>query len=266
MSALARTFRRLACELPEAKPFFTAVICVLVPGLTFIVSGWRKVGLFILAGCVVAMLTFIVCLGQSIADWAYMAVLSAHVTSISQLIQPQISRHRFAIQCIAGFMLFGAMSLLVYVPVRDWIYSNIAMPLQTSNGVVVVKPFTKSGRVIRGDLVAYRFAGHNVNGIVVRQGFGLGSVLAVPGDHVTFGRRQFQVGGVLRPNFAHMPAAGEIVVPEKCWFIWPDLHIGGNIVPANMLTDEMQRLALVDQGSFVGRPYKRWFFRKQTES
>ena len=266
MSALARTFRRLACELPEAKPFFTAVICVIVPGLTFIVSGWRKAGVFILAGCVVSMLTFFACLGNPIADWAYMAVLSAHVTSISQLIQPRIGRERFVIQCVAGVLLFCAMSLLVYVPVREWIYANIAMPLQTSNGVVVVKPYTNSGRVVRGDVVAYRFAGHNVNGIVVRSGFGFGPVLAVPGDHITFGRQQFQIRGVLRPSFAHMPATGEIIVPDKYWFIWPDVHIGGNTVAADVLTDEMQRLALVEQGSLVGRPYKRWFFRKQSES
>ena len=266
MSSLGRTFRRLACKLPEAKPLFTAVICVIVPGLTFIVSGWRKVGVFILAGCVVSMLTFFTCLGHPIADWAYMAVLSAHVTSISQLIQPRIGRQRFVIQCVAGVLLFGAMSLSVYVPAREWIYSNIAMPLQTSNGVVVVKPCTNSGRVVRGDVVAYRFEGHNDNGIAVRSGFGLGPVLAVPGDQVKFGRQQFQIGGVLRPSVAHMPATGEIIVPEKYWFIWPDLHIGGNTVAAKVLADEMQRLALVEQGSFVGRPYKRWFFRKQSES
>jgi hypothetical protein len=266
MSSSARALRRLASELPTAKAFFVATICVLTPGLAFYFNGWRKVGSSILAGCVVALMLFFVCMGYAIADWAYMAVLSAHVASISQLIQRQIGRERFVIQCVAGAILFGAISQLVYVPARDWIYSNVALPLRTSNGVVIVKPSANPDKVTRSCWVAYRFEGRYENGIALKSGYGLGPVLAVPGSRVKFGTQRFEVDGVSHPNLTHMPVTGEVAVPKNYWFIWPDLHIGGNGIAVSVLAGEMQRLAMVEHGSFVGRPYNRWFFRKQIKS
>ena len=61
-----------------------------------------------------------------------------------------------------------------------------------------------------------------------------------------------------------MPQGGDLIVPEKKWFIWPELGISGHgnageaVISATML-----QLATVPEDRFVGKPFKRWFWRKQ---
>ena len=57
---------------------------------------------------------------------------------------------------------------------------------------------------------------------------------------------------------------GEVIVPEKNWFIWPEFAISnrGNTAEAAIST-AMLRLATVSDTQFVGKPFKRWFWRRQ---
>jgi hypothetical protein len=61
-----------------------------------------------------------------------------------------------------------------------------------------------------------------------------------------------------------MPVSGMVIVPGNHWFIWPDLAISGhgNIGEA-AITDAMLRMADVSEEQFVGKPFKRWFWRQQ---
>ena len=66
------------------------------------------------------------------------------------------------------------------------------------------------------------------------------------------------------PRQAHMPSRGELVVPEKHWFLWPNLAINlhGNISEATA-DATLLRLALVGEEQFVGKPFERWLWRRQ---
>jgi len=61
-----------------------------------------------------------------------------------------------------------------------------------------------------------------------------------------------------------MPDSGEFIVPEKHWFIWPDLDISGhgNVRPES-IKNAILELASVDETQYYGKPFQRWFGRKQ---
>ncbi len=61
-----------------------------------------------------------------------------------------------------------------------------------------------------------------------------------------------------------MPDSGTLTVPEKYWFIWPNLVISGNWnVGEASLSAAMIQMANVSEDQFMGKPFKRWFGRKQ---
>ena len=84
------------------------------------------------------------------------------------------------------------------------------------------------------------------------------------GDRVRFKAETIEVNGVASPRRAHMPTAGELVVSEKNWFIWPQFDISnrGNTAET-VISAMMVRLATVSEEQFVGKPFKRWFWRRQ---
>jgi len=249
--------------LPAARTLVKTCLGLVVPGLSFHFAGHRLLAKCVGAGCGVAVLVFLVWLGFPAANWTFMLIISAHVASVSQQIQPLMQTRRLATQIILGMVLFAAMSLLIYLPARNWFYEHAAMPLQTRGNVIVLDPRVGPDAIKCGDNVAYRIEGGYANGVVVRAGYGYGPVLAVPGDRVAFTANNCRVNGAPKPRLAHMPEAGELVVPEKCWFIWPDLDIYVHGVSEETVAQGMLKVALVDQNDFVGQLFKRWFFRKQ---
>jgi hypothetical protein len=61
-----------------------------------------------------------------------------------------------------------------------------------------------------------------------------------------------------------MPQGGELVVPENHWFVWPELAINvhGN-VGEGPISATMLQLAIISESEFIGKPFKRWFWRRQ---
>ena len=64
-----------------------------------------------------------------------------------------------------------------------------------------------------------------------------------------------------------MPETGELIVPEKHWFVWPDFAISGhgNVAEA-ALSAALLPMATVSEDQFAGKPFKRWFWRRQFSS
>jgi hypothetical protein len=84
------------------------------------------------------------------------------------------------------------------------------------------------------------------------------------GDSVAFLTNSFAVNGVERPLLPHMPTSGNLTVPEKNWFIWPELGISGHGNTSEaVISSTMLQLATVPEDQFTGKPFKRWFWRKQ---
>jgi hypothetical protein len=61
-----------------------------------------------------------------------------------------------------------------------------------------------------------------------------------------------------------MPTSGEVAVPEKHWFVWPELDISvhGNVSEAS-ISAMMLQSATVSESEFIGKPFKHWFWRRQ---
>ena len=99
----------------------------------------------------------------------------------------------------------------------------------------------------------------------VANGLGFGQVQAVPGGRVAFTPRSFQVNDQVFPRRSYIPVQETWVVPEKHWFIWPDsiISISGN--PRTEAVAKMMReVAMVPESEMVGKPFRRWFWRRQT--
>ena len=133
-----------------------------------------------------------------------------------------------------------------------------------------MKPAKFRGSVQRGERVLYSIGGseggyaHGEGAVWVRSGFGLGPVLAMAGDTIRFATNVFFINGHAAPRLPHMPGTGEVQVPEKHWFIWPNLDISGHgNVGEGRISSTMLQLAIVSENQYVGKPFKRWFWRRQ---
>ncbi len=261
--------RRLVCldqiQLPRGISARDLVCGLVVPGLAFYVRGEKLIGRAVMCGCALLAASFIVWLGYPLANVAFGLLLSAHVTSILFLFGPELGQVRLALRAVFGLALLSLAGLCVYAPLRNQLQAHCLMPLRQSSRVVVVQRFSSPKSVRRGDWIAYEIPAGAASGIYVGDGFGLGPVLAVGGDRIRFTPQGFEVNGIIRKSLAHMPAAGEMVVPEKHWFLWPELAIsGGHGNPGEMaVAATMLQLATVSEAQFAGKPLKWWFWRRQ---
>ena len=105
---------------------------------------------------------------------------------------------------------------------------------------------------------------HHGGAVWVRAGFGWGPVLAMAGDRVEFSTNAFTVNGISHPLLPHMPVRRDGSVPENHWFVWPEFGISGHgNVGEGAISAMMLQLAMVSENQFVGKPFKRWFWRRQ---
>jgi hypothetical protein len=229
------------------------------------VRGEKLIGIAVFCGSVLLAGIFVVWLGYPAANIAFGLLLSAHVTSLVFLCSPWLAGARFRFRIGFTLAVLLAVGLFVYAPLRNLFQAHCLMPMRSGEGVVVVQRMSSAHSVQRGDWIAYTLpAERGVPGVRVQAGLGLGPVLAAGGDHIRFLTNGFSIAGVLRPPLPHMPKSGELVVPEKHWFVWPDLGINahGNVGEAP-ISATMLQLAIISETDFMGRPFKRWFWRRQ---
>jgi len=139
------------------------------------------------------------------------------------------------------------------------------MPLQVNGRVVIVRHIFLTRTIKPGDWIAYNLSdSNNTYYVRVDSGIAMGPVLAMPGDKVEFSATTLSVNGVSQPRLPNMPITGTFVVPEKRWFIWPDLarHGHGDVSEAS-ISDKLLQLAMVKEEQLIGRPFQRWFWRRQ---
>ncbi len=264
--------RRLALDRarrPSGIPLAHVIGGLLVPGLGFALRGPQVWGLLAVALCAVLLGVFVIWLGYPAGNLAFGTLLSVHATGLVYLLEPWLAGGRFRTRVGFSLAVLIVLGALVYLPARSLLQNRWLMPLQLRGRVVVVRPLAPHAadrglRVHRGDWVAYSLSAAGVGEAYVPEGLGLGPVLAGPGDEVRFTGETFQVNGVSRPRLAYMPRAGEWVVPEKHWFIWPDLAISGHgNVPEATITAALLKMATVSEEQLVGKPFKRWLWRPQ---
>jgi hypothetical protein len=208
---------------------------------------------------------FIVRLGYPAANLALGLILSIHVTSLSYVLEPWTSSERFRTKLIFGLLLFVGLTCGLYLPVRNLVEHRWLMPLRIGGRVVVVHRLNSPASVHRGDWVAYSFEGGRGEGVYVQEGVGLGPMLALPGDHVRFTETSFEVNGRARPLLPYMPTSGEIIVPQKRWFVWPNFAISGGHgpTPAQAVSQAILIRSQISEPQFIGKAWPRWFGRRQ---
>jgi hypothetical protein len=115
-----------------------------------------------------------------------------------------------------------------------------------------------------GELIVYRIEGGLGTGIYLKTGLAIGPVLAGPSDRVSFTATAFLVNGVPRKRLDGMPTEGEWRILPATWMVWPDLDISvrGQVPRAN-IHGALQQLSMVTGDQLVGKPFKRWFWRRQ---
>jgi hypothetical protein len=258
-------------HLPTGYSFQQFILSLIVPGYAFFTVGRRSLGWAFLGAYCLAAALFIVALGYQLGGLGYALMISAHASSIIFL-----EAHWLRVLKDFGFrfMLAGvtllAVWLVVYMPLTGFMQRHWLMPLRVRGSVVVMHRAAAPGHARRGDWVMYslprHFSGdaHAGGAVLVRAGLYWGPVLAMAGERVAFSTNSFSVNGVEQPLRPHMPTTGELVVPEKHWFVWPELDIGGHGYAGEAnLSAAMLQLATVSEVEFAGKPFQRWFWRKQ---
>jgi hypothetical protein len=250
-------------RLPSGISVREFIPSLLLPGMAFYLRGEKLIGQLIFLGYAVLTAIFVIWLGYPVANIAFGLLLSAHVTSLLFLFNPWLAGARFIFRILFGMALLLIVGGCIYSPLRRQLQAHYLMPLRINDQAVVVRRSSSAHLVKRGDRIAYELPGTRVPGVMVRQGFGLGPVLAIAGDQIRFTTNAFLVNHSVLARRPGMPTSGELLVPKNHWFIWPELAIGGNGNAAG-ITPAMLELAIVPESAFVGRAFNRWFWRRQT--
>ena len=248
----------------KATSFCAIVGRLLVPGLAFSVRGsrvWGKVAP-VTSGLLLA--AFFVWLGHPAGNVAFGLLLSLHSTSIVYLCEPLLAETRLRGRIFFSMATLAMVGGLFYLPLRHLVQEHFFMPMNVNGRIVVVRAYASAATVQRGDWIAYSLSDAGGNGIYVRDGFGLGPVLATTGDQVSFTKTALEINGIRRARQVHMPDSGEWVVPENHWFVWPEVDISGHgYVGEAALSATLTRMAMIRKEQFIGEPFKRWFWRRQ---
>ncbi len=195
-------------------------------------------------------------------------LISVHASSILFLEVDLFRESRLATRLALGLCTLAVVWGLIYEPILHCVERNWIVPMRIGNKVMIVQSGVPPKSLRRGDLVAFeitgtRFSGGHENRLMLSEGLCLSQVLALAGDEVQFSNRTIFVNGVARPGAPHMPADGGFVVPEKVWFIWPDMDISQYRVAEGNISAAMQEAGMVRQNQIIGRAFKSWCGRRQ---
>jgi type IV secretory pathway protease TraF len=102
--------------------------------------------------------------------------------------------------------------------------------------------------------------------IWIREGYLLDRILAEPHDEVEFTASAVRIKGVASPRLPLMLSQGSLVMPEKTWLVWPSLR---TVTRYNAneydVGKSVLQMAQVRREQIVGKPFRRWFWRDQTQ-
>jgi hypothetical protein len=217
-----------------------------------------------LSASAVLLLLSVVALGYPLGNIAIGFLISIHVSGIIYMLQPALDDARFQYRLLTMVAILFATITVLYLPLRGFVESHLLVPLRFNGHVIIVGKSVNPERVRLGDWVGYRIDEYAEHGILLREGAGLGPVLAVPGDAIRFTPDSVLINGVPHGKLPDMPIDGELVIPQNCWFIWPRFGIAGHgyTDPAR-ISATILKMAVVHHDQMIGRPFRYWFGRKQ---
>jgi hypothetical protein len=213
---------------------------------------------------VVAALIFLIWLGYGISNLAFGLVMSVHVSSILYLHNRSFPGMRVLKRLVFSLVLLFIVSQLVYASALKLCHSYLFVPLRVGEKVYVINRLHDAGNLRRGDFVACYAEAASFDNIRIRDGYILDKVIAGPGDHLEFNRDHYTVNGVPSRSLPLMPVSGTTVLSQQTWLIWPSLETVVNVnVNPHSVSAAVLRMATVRREQVIGKPFKRWFWRKQ---
>jgi len=227
--------RRLALDrltLPREMKTGELVAGFFVPGAAVWLRGPKLWGRAALAGSGGLILFFIVWLGYPAANLAFGLLISIHATGFVYYCNPLMAGGPFRFRLAFTILVLLAIGLGYYLPIQHAIQTHWLMPLRNGNQVIIVSVRGEPASLKHGDWAAFA----TDNGVL------FGPIVGLGGDQVD-----------------------SISVPENHWLIHTELarryyHEG---IPVNYHSDIVGQLTIVSRDEFVGKPFKRWFWRKQ---
>jgi hypothetical protein len=255
-------FRRRPKIHPAAVRDF--VLSLLIPGFAF--RAYRRaIGAWVMGAYLACALFFFIWLGYPVANWSFAALLSLHASSIAFLIRFLAPNLRLVYRILITVWLILFLHTSVYLPLKGQL-DQFVLPLRIADKVIVAR-LTAPGDVKKGDWIVYEIEEGGIGHLVqLRGGYGFSPALATPGDIVEFEKGTYSVNGRSFPSQPYMPMKGGFTVPEKQWFVWPSVAISGRTAAGqSAITQMLKSQSLISEDRFVGKPFKRWFWRKQVE-
>jgi hypothetical protein len=212
----------------------------------------------------ILMFLFLALLGRFGSNLAFGLLLSIHATGLSLLLEPWLPGLEFRGRAALTLALLLALGGLLYGPARTVLEKRFFAPVRAHDQVVIIQKFGAPPRIQRGDWIAYSLPEGGSHNAYFQAGLGFGPVLGVPGDRIRFSKTFFEVNGVRRTRLLWMPESGELVTPEKHWFVWPEVNISGHgLVAESDITATLLQMATISEEQFEGKPFKRWFWYRQ---
>jgi hypothetical protein len=253
-------------DVPEGVSLSGFLRALFIPGVGIWLRGNRRLGRLAFGASGALFVVFLVWLGYPISNLAFGLLLSLHVTSFLYYLEPVLRGTRLLYRILLSLILVGAFVSFFYLPIQGVVENHLFRPTTYRGKVMIVHP-CPPWAIRRGELVVYRIEGGLGTGIYLRTGLGVGPVLASAGDRVRFTATTFLVNGIPRERIPGMPVEGEWRISPGTWMVWPDLDISvRGQVPTVNVHGALQQLSMVSEGQLVGKPFKRWFWRRQFPS
>jgi hypothetical protein len=220
-------------RLPKEITFRGIIAGLLIPGLAVYICGPRFWGKLALSACAMLFLFFIVWLGYPLANIAFGLMLSIHASGFVYYCSPCLSGRDFPHRLIFILLVLAGIGLGVYLPIQHAVQNHWLMPLRNGNQVIIVSVQSKPASLERGEWAAF----------VREDGVFLGQIAGLGGEQVD-----------------------SMAVPEDHWLIHAQYvrrYYHGDFPVTSMGSGIVVQSIIVSRDEFIGKPFKRWFWRKQ---
>lgn len=237
-------------------PLF-GVVCIPSLGLHLLPNPlWRRAGLALFW---TALFVAVVEYARPAGAAAFGLAAAAHGIGAAAFRDSASPLEGYRRRLVRRLGIVGAAAL-IFTPLASSVSSRFVIAVATKDGPILVNPAAASSPPRYGELVAYRLADRYDNGLRVIGGVYFGRVLAsVPGQTLSFQPGHYTIDGARYPALPNMPQGGSFQLEAAQAFVWPEtLHFRTDA------RDLPGHIGVVGHSALVGRPYTRWFWRKQT--
>ena len=255
-------WEQLGLKLKTSPSHFA--LGLVFPGFAFLDAGWKTLGKATVLTWVVAALIFVIWLGYGISTLAFGLMMSVHVSSILYLHNRAFPGMRILRRLVLSLALLFVVGQLVYASALKLCHNYLFMPLRLGEKVYVINRLHDLQGLRRGDFVACYAEAAAFGNVRIRDGYILDKVIAGPGDHLEFSQNGYAVNGIQSRSLPFMPASGATILPRQTWMIWPSLETVVNVnADPHTVSAAVLQMAMIHRGQVIGKPFKRWFWRRQ---